>query len=117
MSQALSVHQRRGELDEAVRVGWNLASAFPFEAEPAFVTGSLMLRQGEAQRALPLLHRAAQREPRNTRYLMALAQAFHQAGLDDESVQLLERVLNLEPEHPTAGRFLQKLRGGELSDE
>ena len=41
---------------------------------------------------------------------MALAQAFHQSGLDVESIQLLERVLSLEPEHPTAERFLDKLR-------
>jgi len=110
MNQALASYQRDGQLDESVRVAWNLSAAFPFEPDQAYVAGTLMLRAGDPQRALGLLHRAARIQPRNTRYLMSLAQAFYQSGRTAESIQVLERVLALEPAHPRAPVFLERLQ-------
>ncbi len=110
MNQALGIYQRDGDLTESVRIAWNLAAAFPFDPEPAFVAGTLMLRANQPDRALALLHRAARMQPRNTRYLMGLAQGFYQSGLRQESIQVLERVLALEPDHPRAPVFIDKLR-------
>ena len=110
MNQALDSYQRDGDLDESVRVAWNLSAAFPFEPDQAYLAGTLMLRAGDPERALSLLHRAARIQPRNTRYLMSLAQGFYQAGRTAESIQVLERVLALEPAHPRAPVFLERLQ-------
>ncbi|MGB5211080.1 MAG: tetratricopeptide repeat protein [Gammaproteobacteria bacterium] len=110
MDQALAIYQRDGDASESVRVGWNLAAAFPFDPEAASLAGTLMLRANQPRRALPLLHRAARQEPRNTRYLMGLAQGFYQSGQTAESIQVLERVLVLAPDHPRAPMFLDKLK-------
>ena len=40
----------------------------------------------------------------------ALAQGYFEAGLYDESALVLERVLVLEPDHPTAKGFLERAR-------
>lgn len=110
MTQALDVYQRQGNLDESLRVAWNLAAAFPFDPESSYLAGTLMLRADDPERALPLLHRAARLQARNTRFLMSLAQAFYQSGRTAESIQVLERVLALEPEHPRAPVFLERLQ-------
>ena len=110
MNQALTVYQRDGNATESVRIAWNLSAAFPFDPEAASLAGTLMLRANQPDRALTLLHRAARMQPRNTRYLMGLAQGFYQSGLIKESIQVLERVLALEPDHPRAPVFIDKLR-------
>ncbi len=110
MKQALAVYQRQGDVDESVRVAWNLAAAFPFDPDSSFLAGTLMLRAGDPDRALPLLHRAARLQGRNTRFLMSLAQAYYQSGRTAESIQVLQRVLALEPEHPRAPVFLERLQ-------
>ncbi|MGB5623119.1 MAG: tetratricopeptide repeat protein [Gammaproteobacteria bacterium] len=110
MNQALDSYQRDGNLDESVRVAWNLAAAFPFQPDQAYLAGTLMLRAGDPQRALGLLYRAVRLQPRNTRFMMSLAQAFYQSGRTAESIQVLERVLALEPAHPRAPVFLERLQ-------
>jgi Flp pilus assembly protein TadD len=116
MEQALAVYQRQGDVDESVRVASNLATAFPFDPDSSYLAGTLMLRAGDPDRALPLLHRAARLQGRNTRFLMSLAQAYYQSGRTAESIQVLKRVLALEPEHPRAPVFLERLQQESTSD-
>jgi cytochrome c-type biogenesis protein CcmH/NrfG len=40
----------------------------------------------------------------------ALAFAYAQTGRQEKAIQVLERVLELQPEHPRAREFLQQLR-------
>jgi cytochrome c-type biogenesis protein CcmH/NrfG len=70
----------------------------------------MLMRDGQTRRALLHLRRAAELAPRETRYLLALAQGYFEAGLYDESALVLERVLVLEPDHPTARGFLERAR-------
>ena len=110
MDASLVYYQRVGRYDEAARVAVNVAMAFPFEANPRFVAGSVMLKDGDTRRALPWLRSAAELESRNPKFLMALAQGYFEAGMFQESAVVLERVLLLEPEHPTAPQYLERAR-------
>lgn len=110
MNQALGYYSSTGNIEETIRVAANLATAFPFEPNPSYVTGSAILNDGDAQRALPFLYRAAELEPRNTRYLMSLAQAFYANGRLRDSLAVLERVMAVDPSHPTAPGFAQELK-------
>jgi len=116
MNRALAHYQRAGNDREAARIAINLATAFPFRVDARHVAGSLLLRAEDPERALPFLDAAARGEPRNTRYLMSLAQAWYMAGRTAESLQVLERVLAIEPGHATAAGFVEQLRGEQASD-
>ena len=116
MNRALAHYQRTGDDKEAARIAVNLATAFPFRADARHVAGSLLLRNEDPGRALPFLDAAVRGEPRNTRYLMSLAQAWYMAGRIPESLQVLERVLAIEPGHPTAAGFVEQLRAEQASD-
>ncbi len=109
MNRGLRYYQQAGEFDEAARIAVNLATAFPFRADAQAVAGGLLLRADAPGRALPFLREAAGMEPRNTRTLMSLAQAYYMDGQLDASLQVLRRVLAIDPEHPTAPRFIDKL--------
>jgi tetratricopeptide (TPR) repeat protein len=110
MNRSLVYYQQVGRYGEAGRVAVNMTMAFPSEPNPQFVAGSMLLRDGQTQRALLHLRRAAELAPRETRYLLALAQAYFQAGMFAQSAVVLERVLLLEPGHPTAPEFLERAR-------
>lgn len=116
MNRALAHYQRAGRTAEAAKVAVNLAHAFPFRGDAQYIAGSLLMRDERADRALPFLHAAASAAPRDPRYLMALAQAYYLAGRIDDSLQVLRRVLAIEPGHPTAADFVSRLeserRGG-----
>jgi len=109
MNEALRHYQRAGEWIEASRVAVNVATAFPFRPDAQVVAGSLLLRAGAPGRALPFLHAAARMQPRDTATLMSLAQAYYMDGRIPESLQVLERVLAIDPGHPTAPGFVEKL--------
>ena len=113
MNRALGYYSSRGDMQETIRVATTMAMAFPFEPDPAYIAGSALLAGQEIDRALPYLHRAARLEPRNTRYLMSLAQAFYMAGRPKDSLSVLERVMAIDPEHETAPVFIKKVRSGQ----
>jgi len=111
MNEGLRHYQRVGDWTEAARVAANMAVAFPFRADAQVIAGSLLLRAEAPGRALPFLYAAARMQPRDTPTLMSLAQAYYMDGQVRESLQVLERVLAIDPGHPTAPRFMEKLRG------
>jgi len=110
MNRALGYYSSIGNIEETIRVAANLATAFPFEPNPSYVTGSAILNDGDGQRALPFLYRAVELDPRNTRYLMSLAQAFYANQRLRDSLAVLERVMAVDPSHPTAPDFADKLK-------
>jgi lysophospholipase L1-like esterase len=117
MNRALAHYQAAGNTAEAARIAINLATAFPFRTDARYLAGALLLRDEQAGRALPFLDAAARAEPRNTRYLMSLAQGWYMTNRPAESLQVLERVLALEPEHPTARGFIEQLRSEGAAQE
>jgi tetratricopeptide (TPR) repeat protein len=110
MDQSLVYYQQVGRYGEAARVAVNITMALPFEPNPQFVSGMMLLRDGQTRRALMHLRRAAELAPRDVRYLLGLAQGYFEDGLYPESITVLERVLALEPDHPTAPTFLARAR-------
>ena len=48
-------------------------------------------------------------DPKNIRYLMGLAQGFYAAGRIDDSIAVLDRVLDIEAGHGPATQFRNKL--------
>ncbi|MEJ2522951.1 MAG: tetratricopeptide repeat protein [Gammaproteobacteria bacterium] len=109
MNRGLRYYQQAGDFEEAARIAVNLATAFPFRPGAQAVAGGLLMRAEAPGRALPLLRQAASMEPQNTRTLMSLAQAYYMDGQPEASLQVLRRVLAVEPGHPTAPRFIEKL--------
>jgi tetratricopeptide (TPR) repeat protein len=110
MNNALGYYSAQGNMVEASRVASLMATAFPFEPDPAFIAGRTILALGQAERALPFLHRAARLDPDNTRYLMALAQGFYVSGRIDDSIAVLNRVLAIDSAHSGARQFKEKLQ-------
>ena len=109
MNRALGHYSAEGNMEEASRVASVMAMAFPFEPDPAFIAGEIILNLGQSDRALPYLHRAAKLDPKNIRYLMGLAQGFYAAGRIDDSIAVLDRVLDIEAGHGPATQFRNKL--------
>lgn len=116
MNRALGHYSARGDMRETIRVAATMAMAFPFEPDPAYIAGSALLSEEDVERALPFLYRAANLEPGNTRYLMSLAQGFYLSDRPRDSLAVMERVMKIEPRHPTAPKFMDKVRG-ELEPE
>jgi Flp pilus assembly protein TadD len=110
MNQALAYYQRNGEIDEAVRVAINLADAFVFLDDAQYAAGQLLLRQGQPRLALHYLHEAASLKPREPRHLLALAQAFYQAGYRQQSIDTLERLAEIEPRNSRTEALIKKLQ-------
>ncbi len=110
MNQALAYYQRNGEIDEAVRVAINLADAFVFLADAQYAAGQLLLRRGQPRLALRYLHEAASLKPREPRHLLALAQAFYQAGYRQQSIDTLERLAAIEPGNPRTEALIKQLQ-------
>lgn len=110
MNQALAWYQRNGEIDEAVRVAMNLADAFVFLGDAQYAAGQLLLRQGQPSLALRYLHAAASLAPEEPRYLLALAQAFYQAGYRQQSIETLERLSEIEPGNPRTEALIRQLQ-------
>ncbi len=110
MNQALAYYQRNGEIDEAVRVAINLADAFVFLADAQYAAGQLLLRQGQPRFALRYLHEAASLKPREPRHLLALAQAFYQAGYRQQSIDTLQRLAEIEPGNSRTEALIKQLQ-------
>ncbi len=60
--------------------------------------GLVLARLGRAEEALPLLERAVEKEPANRGYLLGLAQVHWESGRADRFEELLQRILDQEPE-------------------
>ncbi len=80
MQRALVHYQRIGRLDEAAKIAMNLAAAFPFEPNPQYVSGRLLLATGRPAFALGYLRRAVEMAPDNRDAKAALAEAYEALG-------------------------------------
>ncbi len=109
MNQSLVAYQRGGNYTEAARVAQNIAAAFPFEANPRFVAGQMLIRAGRKADALRQFHAAASMAPRRAEYLIALSQAFYANDQRANARRTLEQLLAAQPDHPRARQMLQFL--------
>jgi cytochrome c-type biogenesis protein CcmH/NrfG len=70
----------------------------------------MLLRDGQVERALRYLRRAQALNPEPIEYSLSLAEALFRSGDRDESIALLEAVLQKHPGEQRAEYWLQNLR-------
>ena len=87
----------------------NITAAFPFEANPKFVAGQMLIRDGRKADALRHFHAAASMAPRRPEYLIALSQAFYANDQRANARRTLEQLLDVQPDHTRARQMLQFL--------
>jgi len=107
MQRALVYYQRADRLDEAAKAAMNLADAFPFEANPQYVSGRLLLAIDQPARALAYLQRAARLAPGRADTWLALSEAYAGTGRQAQARQALEEVLRRDPDNVEARRRLE----------
>ena len=111
MNQAMLYYQRRQDYVEAARIALKIADSFPFEDNPQFVAGQMLVRRSAADRryALEYFHRAAELAPRRPENLQALAQAYLLNGHRAEAADVARRLLEVAPGNELAMQMLQEL--------
>jgi tetratricopeptide (TPR) repeat protein len=110
MNNALAEYQRAGNTTEAARVAANLAEGFVATDSPQYAAGVMLLRDGQVERALRYLRRAQALNPEPIEYSLSLAEALFRNGDRDESIAVLEAVLQKHPGEQRAEYWLQNLR-------
>ena len=88
-------------------IALNLAEAFPFESNPHYVSGRLLMVIDEPERAVAYLQRAARLAPADADSLLALSEAYRAMGQEDQARQALEDLLRRDPGHAEALRRLE----------
>jgi len=107
MQRALVHYQRIGRLDQAAKIALNLAEAFPFESNPHYVSGRLLLAIDQPERAVASLQRAVRIAPADAGNLLALSDAYRATGREEQARQVLEDLLRRDPDNAEALRRLQ----------
>jgi tetratricopeptide (TPR) repeat protein len=110
MSNALAEYQKQGNTAEAARVAVNLADGFVSSDRNQYIAGRLLLRDGQDERSLRYLQRAVQINPEPIEYSMSLAEALFKLGRREESIRILEQVLERHPGEERAEYWLGQLR-------
>ncbi|MDJ0928764.1 MAG: tetratricopeptide repeat protein [Gammaproteobacteria bacterium] len=107
MQRALVHYQRSDRLDEATKIALNLATAFPFESNPQYVSGRLLLATEQPRRALAYLRRATRMSPDNIDAWLALNGAYAATGQQQEARDALGKLLQYDPDNAEALRRLE----------
>jgi len=107
MQRALVHYQQVGRPEQATKIALNLAEAFPFESNPHYVSGRLLMVIDEPERAVAYLQRAARLAPADADSLLALSEAYRAMGQKDRARQALKDLLKRDPGHAEALRRLE----------
>jgi tetratricopeptide (TPR) repeat protein len=82
----------------------------PDYADVTYNLGQLYLAASRAAEALPYLRRAVEINPYAVDRRVALASALHGVGQNDEAMRQLDRVLQMQPDHPDARTLRQRIQ-------
>ena len=110
MKEALVEYQRVGNVPEAARVAVNLAEAFVTSADAQHKAAVLLMRTGDADRALRLTERATRLDPDKVELQLSLAQAQFMLGRPQDSIATLEAILQRQPGESRAEFWLGEVR-------
>src|SRR4051812_31464948 len=97
--QDAEAHLRAGRAAEAQQISASVLSREPEHPLALHYLGVIAFGAGRAEQAIELLHRAAQREPGNAVYWLALAQALSIAYRYPEALMAIERAVALSPDN------------------
>jgi Flp pilus assembly protein TadD len=95
--------EKLGARDQAIEQCLRIEELSPDYADVTYNLGRLYMTQGQAQNALGYLRRAAQINPYNPGWQIALATAYTRLGQTNFARTHLEDALHLDP-HNTAAR-------------
>lgn len=110
MHRGLEYYRKEKDADKTGRFAASLALAMPFEPGTAYLAGSNLLATGDPGWALPHLERAVRLEPRNTVYLMALAEDYDVLGRPHDALDVLARLQEIESGHSAAAALSARIR-------
>lgn len=101
-----------GKVDEAVRSAEETAAAAPESLEALYLLGAVRMGRRELDRAETAFRRALAIEPDYPPALSDLAVLLASQGRRREATELLEHLVEIQPENRAARANLAKLRGG-----
>jgi tetratricopeptide (TPR) repeat protein len=99
---------RAGDLDKAVELSRSALKESPNDAQLWTLQGIAFTRKGDGKAALAAFQQALKVSPNNIAALAGAAQIEYQAGSQD-AVPLLNRLIQLRPDEPTAHAMLAVL--------
>jgi tetratricopeptide (TPR) repeat protein len=106
--RAAEAYSKAGEYDEAVRVYRQAVKWNPDHVDTRMALAEMLLANGQSQAAENELGRILERDPDNIPALLRQGEAIAASGSwwRDSPVSCWERVLELEPDNPTARQLL-----------
>ncbi len=108
--QLLVQYQKNNEFAEAAKIASLICDALPEQHQTAYIAGQLYFKVNDIQLAL-YYHQLANRiSPGNSKYLLALAQDFYTINEFQKSLQMLQRVLAIDPKQKSALFFTKKIK-------
>ncbi|MDZ7372987.1 MAG: tetratricopeptide repeat protein [candidate division KSB1 bacterium] len=110
---------RQDSLSQAEAIFREAASRFPNEAQLHFLLGNTLMRQRRPQEAVEFFEKASRLDPDDEDFLLGLAAAYDELRQYDRSDSLYRRLLERNPDHPTALNnyaYSLSLRGERLEE-
>jgi len=87
-----------------------IADAMPFEANPNYRAGVVLIRQEKYSQAPRYLKRAIAINPTNINYQLALSHAYLEQGKLQQALPWLESVLRIAPKNITANKVIVQVK-------
>lgn len=106
----LQHYQLTKKFRKAAKIAGLIFDAFPNQAQPAYVAGQLYFQLNDLKIALYYHRKAVILAPENINYLMSAAKTYYYNQRRNDALQMLEKVLELDPNHPQASFQLQRLQ-------
>jgi lysophospholipase L1-like esterase len=110
MQNAVGVYTEEGNSVEAARVAVNLAEAFVATDTAQYAAGRLLLRADQPARAKLYLQRAIELNPGIADFRLSMAEAYARTGQPEQSVAMLEAILQANPNDERATYWLQEMK-------
>lgn len=107
--QLLTSYQKQKNGTEAAKVAGLMADALPFNAELTYVAGMLYKQTNNLLLSTHHLVRAIDLEPKNVQARLSLAQNYFIQGDKGRSLDQLEQVKLIQPDHPQVHSFIKRV--------
>lgn len=99
-------YQQQNNVEQAALVAGLMADAIPNNPQLTFIAGMLFKRKNDLPLSIHHLHRAINLEPNNIQARLSLAQNYYLTQQPEKSLNQLNAVKRIAPNHPDVDRFL-----------
>ncbi len=107
-----SIYEQNGQPQKAIELYVRSAEINP-RAEPYGRSAVMYIDMGEYEKALPLLDRALEMEPRNLQTLINKGHILSRLGRNEKALDTYRTVLRIDPQNPSARQSILRLIGTE----